>query len=167
LALACAHLRDALAACATFQGWVGAEDAAGAASSIWYDELPEPADDAETYSEAEIDTYWPYAIIYDANYTVTAVASGTERDGASLMVDLCGLTDTSDGDARSAMLRFKDVYGPIAAELAALRETAGYVDLSVVAVEGSPQRAHPDEIAAGGRDELRVTLRVAYGQGGV
>ncbi|RMF87769.1 MAG: hypothetical protein D6741_20110, partial [Planctomycetota bacterium] len=60
-----------LAACASFQAWVGAADSTAARASIYFDAIPPPA--GSDYTRAELDGYRPWAIISTLDYSSSHV----------------------------------------------------------------------------------------------
>lgn len=164
------HLRAMLAASTAFQTWVGAtgEDAAAKAAdaegSIWYESLPLPADDAEVYSDEEVEAYWPYALLFSDGYQIRPVAAESHRDGGVFGLQLVGLVDDEAGnDPTEATVLFENAVMQVLEDIADLREQAGYLDFSELQVMGGPVRSRPDDIAAGGRDELAITVRIPWG----
>jgi len=156
-----------LAACATFQSWVGAEDATEAKSSIWYESLPLPAGNAEVYSAADVAAYWPYGLIYVSEYRVTPVAVESETDGGMFVLQLVGMAEDSSNDPSEALVKFENYYAKIIEELSALRDTAGYLSIGELSIAAGPMRENPEDIAAGGRDEYAVYINVPWSAGGV
>jgi hypothetical protein len=162
------HLLAMLAASATFRTWVGATGddeaalSAAAAKSIWYESLPMP-DSGNTYSDAEIDEYWPYALIATEDYAARRVANATYEDGGVFLIQLVGLADDADNDPNETTVLFENIAAKIVEELAALSEQAGYLEISDLRIVGGPVRAQPEDIAAGGRDEMTLNVRVQWG----
>lgn len=157
------YLRDMIAASSTFQGWVDADDADGAKASIHYESLPLPGSSAEVYSAAEIAAYWPYALIYLDEYHLRPMATESDRDGGAFVVQFCALAEDSSNDPDETTVKFENHAMNVLEEIMALREQAGYLDVGEVQVIEGPVRAHPDDIAAGGRDELTLTVRFPWG----
>lgn len=165
------HLRAMLAASTAFQAWVGAtgEDAAAktaaAMGSIHYESLPLPAEEAEVYSAEEVAAYWPYAILFSDGYQIRPVATESHRDGGIFGLQLVGLADETAGNAPNETTTiFENSVMQVLEDLAALREQAGSLDFSELQVMGGPVRSRPDDIAAGGRDELALTVRIPWGE---
>ena len=163
------HLRAMIAASTAFQAWVSAEGedaaakAAAAAESIWYESLPLPADDL-VYGTDEIASYWPYALIALEDYATAPVAVESHRDGGVFLVQLVGLADDADNSPNETITIFENVAVQIVEDLASLSEQAGYLELRDMRILGGPVRARPEDIAAGGRDELTLNVRVAWGE---
>lgn len=161
--LAMSYLRDMIAASSTFQTWVGADDAAEAAASVWYESLPLPGSNAEVYSSAEVAGYWPYAIIGIEDYYIRpTAAAGSEQDGGAFVVELCGLADDSSNDPSETALKFGNVVFQIIADVMGLREQASYLDISGVQLMDGPTRSHPEDITTA-RDELTTHWRFTWG----
>lgn len=161
------YLRAMVAASAAFQAWVGVDEedapAVAALAKVWYETLPLPSDDAETYSAADVARYWPYALIYLDTYGIRPVATESERDGGAFLLQLVGLADDSDNDPNETCVKFENVVAIILDQIAALREQAGSLDFTDLQIIDGPTRARPADIAAGGRDELAITVRVPWG----
>ncbi len=162
------HLRAMIAASTAFQAWVGVDDednpATAALASIWYESLPLPADGV-TYDTDEMVAYWPYALLFSDGYQIRPVANGSHRDGGTLGVQLVGLVDDAAGnDPTEATVLFENRVMQILEDMADLREQAGYLDFNELQVMGGTVRSRPDDIAAGGQDELAITVRVPWGE---
>jgi hypothetical protein len=165
------HLKAMIAASTAFQTWVGAtgEDAAAkaaaAAGSIWYESLPLPADSAEVYSAEEVEEYWPYALLFSDGYQIRPIASESWRDGGTFGLQLVGLADEDAGnDPNETTTIFENAAMTVLEQMADLFETAGYLNFTELQVMGGPVRSRPDDIAAGGRDELAITVRIPWGE---
>lgn len=162
------HLRAMLAASSAFRTWVGAagEDeaalSAAAAESVWYESLPMP-EVGNTYSEDEITEYWPYALIATEDYAARRVANQTFDDGGVFLIQLVGLADDANNNPNETTVLFENVTAKIVEELAGLSEQAGYLEIADLRIVGGPVRAQPEDIAAGGRDEMTLNVRVQWG----
>lgn len=160
------HLRAMLAASSTFQAWVGVDEedvpTTAALASIWYETLPLPAE-GMSYSAAEVAAYWPYALIALEDYAIAPVASESHRDGGVFLVQLVGLADDAENDPDETITIFENVTAQIVEDLASLSEQAGYLELGDLRIVGGPVRARPEDIVAGGRDELTLNVRVPWG----
>ncbi len=163
------HLRAMLAASAAFQAWVKAEGedaaakAADAAGSVWYESLPLP-EAGDVYSAEEVEEYWPYALVALEAYTIAGVATESQRDGGAFVVQLVGLADDAENDPNETTVRFENAAAVILEQLAAMREQVGFLDATRIEVVAGPVRSHPEDIAAGGRDELALTVRIPWGE---
>jgi hypothetical protein len=162
------HLAAMLAASATFRAWVGATGddeaakSAAAAESIWYESLPLP-EAGITYSAAEIAKYWPYALIATEDYAARRVANATYEDGGVFLVQLVGLADDAGNDPNETTVLFENTAAQIVEELAGMSEEAGYLEIADLRIVGGPVRAQPEDIAAGGRDEMTLNVRIQWG----
>ena len=111
---------DTLAACKHFQTLVGEASAALAKNHIYFDALPPPASDADTYTLAELEGYRPYAVINtepQGGYRWRHQGSGaawTFAGNGALTIEIEADIDSGDlGDPQEYMRLFKNTIGQI------------------------------------------------------
>lgn len=151
LSLPLKYLRDQLAACSTFQTWVGALNATEALDSIFY-----VATSTLTLPLAVVD--WGRSGRLDAE------AGGTrtqfDQDGELTLLLRAGVTSSADDQQGEEGIVFMNTVGNVLAELLQLAGVAAYLDL--VSVEhGPPQRPSEAEANSGG-DFIQVLVTIEY-----
>ena len=162
-------LRDTLADSAAFRTMCKAAGRTAALAKIHLERLPAPADDAQTYTLAEMQEYWAYAIIA----TDTEEGAVWRRDAASSwLVDatlwLMIGREVPDGyDDAQADLEFKNYVGQILDELCDLAdagEAGGVAYLQFLSAEivAGPFRSLEDDRPGKGEEQaVVVALKVA------
>jgi hypothetical protein len=166
------YLADSLAACATFQTLVGAADATEALTRIHFEGLPPPAN-GDTYTAAEFEEYFPYALIYtppEGGFSKHADARGD--DGAleflgagQIHIEIMRQIPAAIADDRAEVDRtFKNIVGTIVDELCDLSGQDTYFEFMHIAGVG-PYRFHPDRAPTEG-DGQGYELAVSYDERG-
>jgi len=156
-------LRDTLADSATFRAVCGAADRTAALARIHLERLPDPADEAEVYSRAEMEAYWPYAIVA----TDTEEGASYRRDAASSwLVDatlwlMLGRQVPDGYDDAQADLEFKNYVGKILDELCDLADTGeadgvSYLQFVSMDVIAGPFRSIEDDVAGKGEEQAVI-----------
>ncbi len=161
LSLSLQYAKQMLAASATFRTLVGAADQAEAEAKIYLEGLPEPADNADVYSESELAAYRPYAIVWGdesgglAKRRIGAAAWEDSGRTVLLIGQAAPDVDRADGDRSWA-----NTVGQIVDELCDLVDTDGgakrYLVFNVLQIEQGPGRWHPDYAAGEGEEQFVV-----------
>jgi len=169
ISLAEEYLKASLAASSHFQALVEAENAEAALESIHNDGLPPPAAADGRYTKTELVGYHPYGIVatdpergYATRFSAIGSTGGHEYvDAGSLVLVLARIVPAEETAIATAERAWKDVVGPILADLWAVAGLAGY--LAVTAIElAELARYHPDDEPEMG-DAQQATLLVDWG----
>ena len=143
------YLRLTLAGSATFQGWVGAANAAEALSYIFVNW----ATGATTPPYATVD-WWD-------NFGQEKIATGAFFEGTGdLQLLIRGPRDTN-ATLSDAAYTFSNKLGAILAEMAALAGSPGYLDITGFQQVSGPASPTEDEIATHG-DYYQAVYRVLW-----
>jgi len=166
LMLAQNYLKATLAASATFQTWVEAEDATEALGSIHHDGLPDPTDPDKGYTAAELTALRPYALIWtqeQAGFSLARTAYETWQESGRLKLLLIQDVPAAIAtDIAEADLRWKNTIGQIIDDLAALAGGAGYLAIARIDLDDGPFRLVPDKQPEQG-DAQGVELGITHG----
>jgi hypothetical protein len=163
ISLAEDHLRTTLANVAAFRTWCGAADVAAAKLKIHNDSLPDPA--GEVYTETELSTYAPYAILHtDPSNGYRMTFSDKNSDGSHNYVDegqlqlwLVQFVNVAH-DVKTAERTFKNSLGQILDGLWDLAGQADYLAITLVDLD-ELVRVHPDDEPGQGDQQLaKITI---------
>ncbi len=145
------HLRSALAACTSFQTWVGAKNSAEAEESIYY-----VAVDGETDP--------PFALVDTMNrFSLEHAAGGLSNEFSQkgdLLLVLQSAVDP-DHSVSEAALTFSNLIGSVLLELTGLAGRPGYLNITGISLEIPMVRPSEDEKKTVG-DFYQVGFRVSY-----
>lgn len=171
LSLAKKHLIDTLANVAAFQSFVGAADATEALARIYRAALPPPADNAESYSPAELANYRAYALVWtdeEEGFQRVAVARSDHHDANESGRFTLRLVRTIPaeivGDPDECELTFDNAIGQIIDGLFELAGLSGYLAIDTIAISGGPFVNHPDIMPTQG-DHQSVELGIDWSAG--
>lgn len=160
------YLRAMLAASSAFRTWVDADNEAQALNHLFYDALPLPRENAEIYSESEVEAYWPYALIYVQDFFCPRTSHDAFFDGGEFGIHLCQAVMEGDTDSPDEIsTKLYNVAEGIMSDLKGGIQTAGYLDFEGIGIDGPMCRSHPDD-AEGIRDEVELDLSVVWGTEG-
>ncbi len=160
------HMADLLAACAAFQTWVGAADAAAAAGSIHlvgYED-PKQADGQsdDEYRAARAEARPLAAVGFGGEFTAAPDAEPRAyyRHGGALEVRLQHMADVDDEDLAEgqALLTFANAIGAILEEIESTAGTGGHLTVVGYRISEGPARMDPLEVSAGELDVYQVTI---------
>lgn len=155
-----AKLRDLLAASATFQTWVGAENAEAAKAHIHLTAVMEPTR--------------PFALIALADggpWNYGAVSGGGRQHflpSGSLILHLeaeVAANYQGDESLADAEFEFRNNVGAVLLEMGNLAGSSDYLTVVSFDLIDGPARSHPDT-AVGEGDFYQITFMVSYGYGG-
>lgn len=156
-------LASTLAACASFQTFVGEVDASAAALRIHHDYIPDP--DGDAYTPEELAEIRPCALIYtlpDNGFTTKRDSAGTNNWGSSGRLVCVLMRDTPSEQSRSDVdVDMREAAGDIMADLVDASETAGRLAITGLTASG-PYRTEPDQISELG-DRQAFEIHIEWG----
>lgn len=175
------QLKTLLAACAAFQAWVDADDATEAATHIYFDELPPPAQGSR-YTKAELVAYRPLAIIsypdegghrrrrIAEGYGCPSMSGGTCVIHFEMNAPEDEETEQPTRDTAEAIRLMENAIGDVEDDMWELTNTNQpspstdtYLDLAATDVLMSARRIDPKFVNDDG-DHLGLVLRVDWGR---
>jgi hypothetical protein len=167
ITLAEENLRLTLADCARFRTWTTASDQAKALARIYIDSLPNPPNDADSYSADELVALRPFAIVMTARqsgYSRGRVATETYPEAGKMAIAFEENVPASLADDVPALERqFKNTLGVIIDEMLGLAYQAGYLAIDLITFSG-PVRCLKDD-AVGEGDHHFAMFEIQYGVG--
>jgi hypothetical protein len=150
LAKARDNLRNALAASSAFQAWVGAADAAEALERIHLSALPLPPPQKGEYTEAELASVLPCAIVHTVAFSAIHDATGSAWEythGGSINVHFIGPADSETAAYPGPCGRkFENVLGGILDDLEAIAGTSAGFAFSSAMMREEPERGHFEDL---------------------
>lgn len=164
-----AAVATALSQCAEFQSLVGAADAAEALLSIYHHGLPDPANGASEYTDAELTSYRPNAILYTDEdqgcQTVYEAQGGSFEAMIHVGIELIRDVTKTVGDAPSAdaNVEWDNIVGTIIEELWVESAAAEVIDFAAINLERGPTWAARDEYPGRGPTQLAMLMCTCRG----
>jgi len=160
--------RATLAACASFQSLVDADDATEALTHIYHDATPMPESGRAEHTRAELTALRPFAIVYtedNQGFVVEKDAMGNEdcwnASGTVHIVIYRNVPEADELNPSKVDTDFRTVMGNIASEIIRLSETAPYLAAKKIVASG-PIRTPVKELSDVG-DAQGAVLTVAWG----
>jgi hypothetical protein len=158
LALYLANLRTLIAASATFQAWVGADDAAAAAAHVHLIGLPPP--NGEEFTADELSALRPFVIVgFHPRDGVQFSRVADQEYEESARVAFSFEDEVAPENARNyddAAIDFLNQAGGTLKDMQDLAGTDGYLSVHEFRMEKAPTRA--DQTAAAGRGDYLVVI---------
>lgn len=132
-----------LAACASFQSLVDADDATEAAARIYHDAFPVPISGRPEHTRAELTALRPCAIVYtedNQGFVIRRDAMGNDdcwnATGVVHFVIYRNVPEADEFNLSKVDTDFRTVIGNIVEEMIGLSETAGYLATKQFTVSG-------------------------------
>lgn len=132
-------LRLMVASSTAFQSFVDADDATEADAHVYHDALPEPTE-GDVYTPAELDGFFPFAMIYEPQEGSRSeeIAAGTFGWSGVLTVELIGPAElgTPDESAR----KFRNVIAGVIDDVLTQAGASGCLSHFTIERRGGPAR---------------------------
>lgn len=164
------YLRAQLSQCASFQARTEAADAAAALAFIHYHAAPEPAD-GNQYTEAELATRRPYAVVSYPESDVktltrlTAFPAPTIAESGSVVLTIeDDIADADIGNVSEYCIKWGNFIGAVVNELFELAGVADYLAINQIRIPTMVSN-HPLASEGAGRVS-RAVLICSYDEGG-